>query len=199
MLQYRLLELSPSLLRRARTRLLIDLERLKQLLPSRGRLLDVGCGIGSLDYEIARSNQMLFVLGIDLSRESIDLARRYHSLPNIEYACRTIESIEGEFDCILFVDVFHHVPPTEYSTLLMNSSTLLSKDGYVLIKDIERRRGQLSLWADRYVSGCREVYLHDCDELASLVSKYMEVRRAEVKFRFPFPHYYIEAANRSEY
>ena len=180
-----------------RTSVFIDFDRLAARLPSKGRVLDVGCGVGSLDYEIARSNRRLSVLGIDLSSQSIDAARRYNSLPNIEYECKPLESVEGEFDCIIFVDVFHHVPPAEHPGLLTKSAMLLAAGGYLLIKDIERKKGQIGLWLDRYISGCEEVYLHNCEELVATVSKHMRVRKSEVKFRFPFPHYYIEAVNPS--
>lgn len=197
MLQYKLISKSPSFLRWLRTRVFIDFERLAALLPAKGRVLDVGCGIGSLDYEIARSNDRLNVLAIDLSSQSIDVARQYNALPNIEYACRPLESVEGEFDCIIFVDVFHHVPPAEYPGLLARSAKLLAAGGYLLIKDIERKKGQMALWLDRYISGSDRVYFQNCEELVAAVSKHMRVIRSEVRFRFPFPHYYIEAVNRA--
>jgi 2-polyprenyl-6-hydroxyphenyl methylase/3-demethylubiquinone-9 3-methyltransferase len=192
MLQYRLLERSPRLLRWYRTRLTLDWGRLLKYLPAHGRVLDVGCGVGSLDYEIGRTC-MIKVLGIDVNPTSIDFARRYHSRPNVEFAAVELDAVEGLFDCVLFVDVFHHVPPAEHKSLLDTCVRLLAPGGYVLIKDIERRRGHVSRWMDRYLSGCDDVYMYNCDELRERVSAVLPVLSSEVRFKPPFPHYYLKA------
>jgi 2-polyprenyl-3-methyl-5-hydroxy-6-metoxy-1,4-benzoquinol methylase len=192
MLQYTLLERSPRLLRWYRTRLTLDWDHLQGYLPSRGRVLDVGCGVGSLDYEIG-SKSLIKVLGIDVNATSIDLARRYHARPNVDFAALDLDAVEGKFDCVLFVDVFHHVPPDEHKALLRTGARLLAPGGYVVIKDIERRRGQVSRWMDRYLSGCSEVYMYNCDELSELVSDVLPVLSSEVRFKAPFPHYYLKA------
>jgi 2-polyprenyl-3-methyl-5-hydroxy-6-metoxy-1,4-benzoquinol methylase len=192
MLQYTLLEHSPSLLRWYRTHLTLDWKRLRAYLPTQGRILDVGCGVGSLDYEIGRQSA-LRVFGIDVDATSIGFAQRYHSRPNVDFAALDLEAVEGQFECVLFVDVFHHVDPREHSTLLNTARRLLAPGGYVLIKDIERRRGQISTWLDRYVSGCPDVYMFNCAELTDVVSKTLPVLTSEVRFKLPFPHYYLKA------
>jgi len=198
MIQYALLKRSPWLLRWYRTRITLDWEHLKSCLPTQGKLLDVGCGVGSIDYEIARHHPTLEILGIDIDARSIALAQFYHALPNVEFACLDLQSVQGQFDCILFVDVFHHVPPQEHDALLEACPRLLTNRGYVLIKDIERRGGQISWLMDRYVSRATEVYLHNCDELSGEVSRHLRVIGSEVHFHFPFPHYYIKAERLSE-
>lgn len=193
MIQYALIKRSPQFLRWYRTRIMLDWHRLRAYLPTRGRLLDVGCGVGSLDYEIARGHPALDVLGIDIDWTSIALAQRYNSAPNMRYEHKMLQSVEGQFDCILFIDVFHHVPPEEQSALVQACAGLLAPGGYVLIKDIERRGGQVSWLMDRYISGCAKVYLYNSDEVVSMVSRYLRVIDSQVCFRFPFPHYYIKA------
>lgn len=193
MLQHTLIGRSARFLRWYRTRLLLDWSRLTSLVPACGRVLDVGCGVGSIDYALARARPELSILGIDVSAESIALARRYHSLSNVQYACMRVEEVRERFDCVLFVDVFHHVPPGEQMSLLEAARRLLAPSGFALIKDTERRRGQVSWFMDRFVSGCKEIYLQDCDELVRRVSEHLEVIHAEARFRFPFPHCYIRA------
>jgi 2-polyprenyl-3-methyl-5-hydroxy-6-metoxy-1,4-benzoquinol methylase len=137
------------------------------------------------------------VCGIDINAESIAMAKAYHSLPNLTYAAVELRAVNGPFDCILFVDVFHHVPLSEVHELLEPCSELLTPNGFVLIKDIERRRGQASWFMDRYVSGCQEIYMRNCDEMGEQVSRILNVKEAEVRFRFPFPNYYIRAVRKS--
>jgi len=198
MIQYRLLRWSPSLLRFYRTRLLLDWHRLLQYLPVQGSLLDVGCGVGSVDYELARARPALSILGIDITCANTDLARRYHLRPNIDYACKRLQEVQGAFDCILFIDVFHHVEPKDWPLLLRACRTLLNPDGYVLIKDVDRRQGQISWLMDRYVSGCDVVHMRSREEMTSVVASELKVQESRSRFRLPFGHYYIKAAPGAE-
>jgi 2-polyprenyl-6-hydroxyphenyl methylase/3-demethylubiquinone-9 3-methyltransferase len=192
-IQYALMRISPRFVRWLRTRALIDWKRLSRRLPSSGRLLDVGCGIGVLDYAIGRDNPDLRVVGIDISEDSIARAREHHALPNVSFAAKSLQSVDGEFDCVLFVDVFHHVPPAQHEGLLRAARERLSPNGYVLIKEIERRRGAISLFFDKVISRCPEVWLMNRNELEDVVRRHLRVRSSEAKWRFPFPHYYITA------
>jgi 2-polyprenyl-6-hydroxyphenyl methylase/3-demethylubiquinone-9 3-methyltransferase len=160
-------------------------------------VLDIGCGVGLVDYELGRTRPGIRILGIDISTESIARAREHHALPNVEYASIDLEQVGGRFDCVLLVDVLHHVPPDERIPLLEAASRLLSGRGYLFIKDIERNRGQISWFLDRMVSGAPEVFLRNCDEMVGEVTQSLEVVKTEVCFRFPFPHYYIVARNRA--
>jgi 2-polyprenyl-6-hydroxyphenyl methylase/3-demethylubiquinone-9 3-methyltransferase len=196
MLQHALLRRSPRLLRWYRTQLTLDWPRLQRYIPMRGSVLDVGCGVGSLDHELGRSRRGLHLLGIDIDATNIKLAKTYHALPNVAFARRELASVQGQFDCILFVDVLHHVPPAEHLDLLRASERLLDENGYLLIKDIERDRGYASWLMDRYLSGCRDIYLHNCNELVETVNSVLDVSWSEVHFRAPFPHYYILAQRR---
>jgi 2-polyprenyl-3-methyl-5-hydroxy-6-metoxy-1,4-benzoquinol methylase len=193
MIQYGLLKISPRLLRLYRTQFLLDSLKIIKMIPNTGKLLDVGCGVGLLDYKIGQLSPELSIFGIDINKRSVELAKAYNLLPNIKYLCTPLKSIEGKFNCILFVDVFHHVEPIQYRELLETSSQLLSPKGFLIIKDIERHKGEISIFMDRYISGCKEIYMNNCDELVKIISKYMNVTFAEVRFRFPFPHFYIKA------
>jgi cyclopropane fatty-acyl-phospholipid synthase-like methyltransferase len=194
-IQYRILKYSPGFLLWYRTRFLLDWPTLTSHLPEQGRLLDVGCGVGLVDYKLARHRPNLNVTGIDITRASVELAQTFHKLPNTEYLCQPLQAVEGQFDCIFFTDVFHHVRPQEYEGLLEAARRLLAPGGYILIKDVERRLGQVSLWMDKYISGCTEIYLHNRDELVRIVSQHLTVQNSETKYSFPFPHYYIHATH----
>lgn len=197
MLQHLLLKLSPRLLRLYRTRLLLDLPRIASYLPKQGRALEIGCGVGTLTYAIASLHPALDLLGIDIDEQSIKCAQAYYSLPNTRFRCERVESVGGRFDCIMLVDVMHHIQPGQYDQLLSCAGRLLAPGGCLFLKDVERRRGFVSFAMDRYLSGCRadQINLHNCDEMVALVSRHFRVESAAVKYRLPFPHYYIVASS----
>lgn len=195
MLQYKLLKLSPRLLRFYRSTLLLDFPRITSYLPVVGKVLDVGCGVGIVSHRVASERRDLNVLGIDISAASIELARVNYTLPNTRYECKRLEAVTEQFDCVMLLDVLHHIPPSEYDNLFNSVRSLLAPGGYLLVKDIERRRGYISFAMDRYISGCKpeEINLHNCDEMTAIVSQHLRVKSVEIKFRFPFPNYYIVA------
>lgn len=196
MIQYRLIKVSPQFLRWFRRSFSLNFSRLLNYLPTRGTLLDVGCGIGSLDYEIAKHREDVAILAIDIDPRCIELAHQHNHRPNISYQLRRLETVEGLFDCILFVDVFHHVPWEEHDELLATASKLLAPSGFATIVDIPRRGGEFNIFVDRYVSRCPEIYLKNLRDMEAVLDQYFEVITSEVHYKFPFPHYYIKARPR---
>jgi len=195
MLQYTLIKRAGWFLRWYRTFVTLDMGQLHKLLPASGTLLDVGCGVGVVDHALARRNPNLKIHGIDITAECIPLAREFHALPNVNYECRRIEDVEGQYDCLLFIDVFHHVPPVHRDSILQAAARLLKPGGYLLIKDISRRGGWVSFALDHYVSKypANEIFLENLEDMKTLVSRHLKVVHTEKRYRFPFPRYYIKA------
>jgi 2-polyprenyl-3-methyl-5-hydroxy-6-metoxy-1,4-benzoquinol methylase len=154
-------------------------------------MLDVGCFIGLLTYDVAKERPGLEITGIDIEERFITLAQRYHSLANVKYEARPLQEMSGTYDCIMFSDVIHHVEPSLAKTLLASCPRLLSENGYVFVKDVARSGGQVSAWMDRYISRSYPVYLHDPDEINALLPDDLEVYDRAEKYRFPFPNYYL--------
>lgn len=75
-----------------------------------GKLLDVGCGGGTLDRLIAAARSGVRVVGLDSSEAMIRTARRRPSAPNLEFRLGTVEgaAFSEEFDFALTVLSFHH-------------------------------------------------------------------------------------------
>lgn len=180
-----------------RTRVLVDLPMILQFLPEKGRLLDVGCGTGLLDYVIARVRPGLEILGIDIDQRAVDLANRYNRLSNVNYAAVPLDDVKGSFDCISFMDVMHHARVDEAQRLLEGAERLMAADGRIVIKDIARKGGWLGYAHDRYITRSRIIRLVDLEEMISLVpDRYRVVRQLE-KYRVPFPNYYITLSRAS--
>ena len=76
------------------------------------RVLDVGCGIGSVAYDIAeRSGAM--VVGIDVSPWSLDLARVRFAHPRVTYVQENVLTYEPDtpFDVAVLSNVLEHLGP----------------------------------------------------------------------------------------
>ena len=73
------------------------------------KVLDIGCGNGSLAYDLARKAK--FVKGIDILEKNILKARKKYSLPNIEYVAGDApkDLDEEKFDVIVLSNVLEHI------------------------------------------------------------------------------------------
>jgi 2-polyprenyl-3-methyl-5-hydroxy-6-metoxy-1,4-benzoquinol methylase len=183
--------LPPALQRFCRTRLTLPFAEILSLLPEQGTLLDVGCGIGMVTCEVGKQRPGLDILGIDLEADSIRLASRLHSRPNVRYACQDLGAVPGLYDCVSFVDVFHHVPDSEKGALLAQAERRLTPRGYVFVKDTTSGYEDPAYWFDRFIGGCPKLWFTCPEGLAKFRPHGLKVTRSFRGYRFPFEHYYL--------
>lgn len=74
------------------------------------RILDVGCGIGALAYDVAEKSQA-HVTAIDLSPNNIAKASKHYSHPRVRYIVGDVlqKLPDGPFDVIILSNVLEHL------------------------------------------------------------------------------------------
>lgn len=74
------------------------------------RVLDVGCGIGALAYDIAQRSRAV-VVGVDLQEKHITVAQERYAHPNVSYrlADAVANPPDGPFDVVVLSNVLEHV------------------------------------------------------------------------------------------
>ena len=97
---------------------------LAALLPKESRVLDVGCGDGSIDELIAQESPGVSIEGIDV------LVRPAAKIPVRAFDGIRIPYPDASFDAVLFVDVLHH---TDDPLLLLQEAIRVGK--IVVVKD----------------------------------------------------------------
>jgi len=100
-------------------------EALAALLPSRTRVLDVGCGDGTIDRIIQSRRPDVEIQGVDV------LVRASAQIPVTQFDGKNLPFDDGSFEYVMFIDVLHHVD--DQSRLLAESSRV-AKNG-LIIKD----------------------------------------------------------------
>jgi SAM-dependent methyltransferase len=94
------------------------------------RLLDFGCGTGGTGGELLQQLGAEVVVGADVSRKILAIARRDHPDPRLEF--RTIQDVEasGPFDVAYCNGVFHHIEPARRPEALGLIRRSLGPGGY---------------------------------------------------------------------
>ncbi len=109
------------------------LQQLMKYLPKNANVLDLGCGAGvPVDDILIKAGHE--VLGLDISKEQIKLARK--NCPRGDYAVADIAELkenEYQMDGIVCFYTLFHLPRTQHKKLLTIMRSFLRKNGMLLV------------------------------------------------------------------
>jgi SAM-dependent methyltransferase len=97
--------------------------QLARLLPQNARLLDVGCGDGSLTHLLSQKRPDVQPHGIDV------LVRDKTWVPVIPFDGQVIPYEDASFDVVMFVDVLHH---TTDPMILLHEAMRVTRQAIIL-------------------------------------------------------------------
>lgn len=130
----------------------LDLICRKLQLQAGMRLLDIGCGWGGL-ARFAAEKYNTSVVGVTISKEQVDYARKYCQGLPVEIRLQDYRSIEGNFDRIVSVGMFEHVGPKNYRTFMKITNKCLTDNGLFLLHTIGGNNPTViaNTWISKYI------------------------------------------------
>lgn len=133
------------------------------------KVLEIGCGTGGLTSWLA--SQFEDVVGIDLSGEMIDIARK--KFPDTKFYqgdCQNLDKFGVKPDVIVGLNTFSYYPNKRES--IKNYSSNLRKDGRVIIMDMNPRCPTYPLMKlfkynemDQFYNRIKDMQLHNLEKL----------------------------------
>jgi cyclopropane-fatty-acyl-phospholipid synthase len=120
------------------------------------RVLDIGCGWGSLGIHLSRLTGAT-VEGVTLSKEQHAYARDWARRMGLETTCdfqlKDYRETSGPFDRIVSVGMFEHVGVNHYGEYFAKISDLLTDDGVAVVHSIGRSDGPgaTNPWIAKYI------------------------------------------------
>jgi len=100
------------------------------------RVLELGCGVGTVTQLIPEALPQGSVLGLDLSPRSIATAQeRLASYGNVELRAADVAAadVEGKYDVVVLPDVIEHIPLDQHDALFGRIAGWVKPDGFVLL------------------------------------------------------------------
>ena len=116
------------------------------------RLLDIGCGWGSL-MGFATEHYGVTCVGVTISREQAEWGRRRYAGMPIEFRLQDYRMLDEQFDRIASVGMFEHVGERNYRTYMQVAHRCLKDEGLFLLHTIGKNHRQSTPdpWIDRYI------------------------------------------------
>lgn len=104
-------------------------------LPTNGKLLDFGCGVGSSVGMMKKYFPNAEIFGVDVSEKSIEIAQsRFGDFAQIQTYDGEILPYNSEtFDIIFAACVFHHIPQQYYQAIFQEIKRVLKPNGIFVI------------------------------------------------------------------
>jgi len=100
------------------------------------KILDAGCGTGSLLSILSKTNPRVKLYGIDISSEMLKIARKkLGRKANLELSSVEELSKKEYYDYIFSSDAFHHYANQELA--MQNFYQALKKGGYLIVLDVD--------------------------------------------------------------
>lgn len=120
-----------------------------EVLPSAGRVLEVGCGHGLFSGYLARRSPRLRVHGVDIDADKIAVAAASEPLADgrLDFAVGDSGSVpDGPWDAVVLVDVLYLLDEAAQQALLKACAAVLAPGGVLVVKDMATRPRWKARW-----------------------------------------------------
>ena len=105
-------------------------EVLKELNWKNKTVLDVGCGTGLFAHKVSKLGPKQ-VLGIDFSKEAIEIAIRTHKNHNLQYQVLDVKEIKSKYDVIVSLGTLEHMDNPLKTLKILKKH--LTKNGKIIV------------------------------------------------------------------
>jgi cyclopropane-fatty-acyl-phospholipid synthase len=116
------------------------------------KVLDIGCGWGGF-AKYAAEKYDVRVLGITVSREQVEFARKFCKGLPVEIELKDYRKLKEKFDRIISIGMFEHVGFRNYRTYMKVVQRCLTSDGLFLLHTIAGNSSVNSTdpWINKYI------------------------------------------------
>jgi len=178
--------------------IILPMQKIDDITPKNGKILDYGCGYGVTSTYLALSHNHREVIGIEQDRSRINIAEKVaDSVANLSIFRRDVTNMHHvHAKAHLLIDVIHHVPYIGQISLLNGILKAMSKNDLLIIKEIDKKPLFKYWWNymhDKVMTGNDPLFFRTCDWYTGFLGKKglkCSVIRCENVF---YPHFIVIA------
>jgi len=122
---------------RVKLKLEKDYAPFNKLIPSKGTVLDLGCGYGFLCYMLQFTSNERYITGVDYDEEKIDTANNgYLKTDRLNFYCADVTTFQlDKYDTIVVSDVLHYLREADQDILLKRCFDALNEGGRLIVRE----------------------------------------------------------------
>ena len=107
------------------------------LVPTKGQIVDIGCGLGPLCYMLSMLSGERHILGIDYDEDKIAVAQHgWARNERIRFICADAINYQlPESDVFILNDMLHYMNEENQEALLKKCAGLLHNNGMIIVRD----------------------------------------------------------------
>ncbi len=161
------------------------------------RVLEIGCGFGLFGLYFASRNPALLYHGFDIDAGRIAMAReaaKRLGLSNLRFevgdACTDLP-LDASYDCVVMMDLLHHLPDTGKARLLQATVPRLEPGGRLVIKEIARRpayKRWFTWLLDVAMTQSFDMWYRPAETYRALVAPELTMETYPIADWLPYPH-----------
>ncbi|MBI2654750.1 class I SAM-dependent methyltransferase [Candidatus Woesearchaeota archaeon] len=105
----------------------------------KGKLLEIGCGIGRTSHSLAEKYKNASITAIDYDKDQIEIANKNKKSLKIEFMQADATKLRfkpASFDYAIETNVLHHIK--NYGDAIKETRRVLKKNGYFYLMDISQ-------------------------------------------------------------
>lgn len=152
---------------------ILPIAKIADYVPKEGTIMDVGCGYGLIDMYLAKTSKKRRVLASELNSKRVEIASAVAAdIENVKFVAEDLITNKPNepIDCILLVDLLHHVDYQSQQGLINSIKQILKEGGKLVIKDMDVKPKFKYYWNlvhDKIMTKGDPLFFIGCKELAS--------------------------------
>ncbi|MBL4653928.1 MAG: 1-acyl-sn-glycerol-3-phosphate acyltransferase [Flavobacteriales bacterium] len=109
------------------------------IIPKKGKIVDIGCGLGYFPFMLQFLSEEREILGIDYDEDKIELANNCAAKgPNLEFKSGDATTIElPKADVFILLDLLHYLPKKKQEVVLERVFKKVNEGGMVIVRDAD--------------------------------------------------------------